>query len=140
MTTQSSVKEKLDSFKQLNPLEYVDIVSTYFITKDSIDTYLRIPKVCVSFTNYNDIMYIMYITEDGAKLGNHPKRFKFQIPIIDGNYELQEIGNHYTPEVLYRENSFIRDTFDSLVKLGILEYTNLTFKFLCFDGNPKFTL
>lgn len=142
----NSIKKKLDNFKQLKPLEYDEIIKEYlvvieeeFLKNPTIDIYLKEPKACVSFTikEYDGYKCILHILENGVKSTAIPQLFKFQIPIIDSNSELQETGNRYTPEILYRENELIKNSFDVLIQFGILEYSNMTFKFLLVEGKPK---
>jgi len=141
----NSIKKKLDNFKQLKPLEYNEIIKEYsviieeeFLKNPTIDIYLKEPEACVSFTMKEYVGYkcILHILENDVKPTAIPKLFKFQIPIY-GNCELQETGNHYIPEILYRENELIKNSFDVLIQFGILEYNNMTFKFLCVEGKPK---
>ncbi len=142
----NSIKKKFDDFRQLKPLEYNEIIKEYsviieeeFLKNPIIDIYLKEPEACVSFTmkEYDGYKCILHITENNVKPAAIPKLFKFEIPIIDSNYELQETENHYIPEILYRKDELIKNSFDVLIQFGILEYSNMTFKFLCVEGKPK---
>lgn len=146
----NSIKKKLDNFRQLKPLEYDEIIKEYLVIMEeewlkepTIDIYLKEPKACVSFTmkEHDGYRCILYIKENGVRPKVKPRHFTFQIPISDlEREEYERLGNRYVPEMLYRENYIIKSTLNLLIDIGILEYDNLTFKFLCVESKPKLAM